>query len=342
MVAPVELLYSIGMKGMIQGETTLTRHEELNGTTYDDILFQRVIVKEMGELLPAKLLAECDLSHAESVLEIGSGAGEWLRAVAHEYPHLHCIGIDQDAGLVKTANVLAPRDHLTQVAFFAKELDEMLPTLLPHGSFDLVHLSVLGRYILTANYPSLAQACAALCRPGGMMCWTEAELPITNSPACERLISLICEAMQKTGQSFISERMRQIAALFASHARMVAKGQTIYTRRHLGITMMLGGWLRDAGCGALLETHQYTLMGRDTHEIHQAAYVIEVSARQPAYEAFVRQILHYNQRIKPLLLRTEVIAEAEYSALCDQLEEELAHQDFCGLLPIVRAWAPHL
>jgi predicted TPR repeat methyltransferase len=117
MVAPVELLYSTGTKGMVQGETPLMCHEGLTDTFYDDILFQRVIVEEMGELLPAQLLSECDLSKAESILEIGSGAGEWLRAVAHVYPHLHCIGIDQDARMVKAANVLAQRDHLAQVAF---------------------------------------------------------------------------------------------------------------------------------------------------------------------------------------------------------------------------------
>jgi ubiquinone/menaquinone biosynthesis C-methylase UbiE len=330
------------MKGMIQGETSLMRHEELNDTTYDDILFQRVIVEERGELLPAKLLSACDLSHAESILEIGSGAGEWLRAVAHSYPHLQCIGIEQDACMVKVANTLAQRDHLGQVAFNAQELDEMLSTLFQQGSFDLVHLSMLGRYILMANYPALAQACVALCRPGGMVCWTEAELPITNSPACERLFLLICKAVQRTGQSFVSEHMWQVAALFASHSGMGATGQSTYTQRHLGITMMLRSWLHDAGCGALLETHQHTLRGRDTHEIHQAAYVVEVSAGQPAYEAFVRQALRRSQRVKPLLLRTEVIAEAEYTTLCSQLEEELAHQDFCRLLQLLRAWASRL
>src|SRR6266567_2593218 len=150
MVAPVDLLYSTGMKGMIQGETPLMCHEELNGTSYDDILFQRIIVEEMGELLPAKLLVAYDLSHAESILEIGSVAGEWLRAVAHMYPHLHCIGIEQDACMVKVANVLAQRDHLGQVAFLAQELDEMLPTLFPQGSFDLVHLSLLRQALLCA------------------------------------------------------------------------------------------------------------------------------------------------------------------------------------------------
>lgn len=244
--------------------------------------------------------------------------------------------------MVKAANVLAQRDGLAQVAFLAQELDEMLPTLFPLGSFDLVHLSILGRYILTANYPALAQACAALCRPGGVICWTEAELPITNSPACELLTSMICEALQRAGQSFITERMWQVSTHFSSRSEMVATGHSTYTRHHLGITMMLGSWLRDAGCGALLETHTQNLRGRDTHVIHEAAYVIEVSARQPAYEAFVRRSLRYCQRVKPLLLRTEVIGETEHDALCDQLVEELERQDFCGMFPIVQAWAPRL
>jgi ubiquinone/menaquinone biosynthesis C-methylase UbiE len=330
------------MKGMVQGETPLMRNEELTDTSYDDILFQRVIVEEMGELLPAKLLAECDLPHAESILEIGSGAGEWLRAVAHRYPHLHCIGVDQDARMVKAANVLAQRDDLAQVAFLAHELDEMLPTLFPQGSFDLVHLSVLGRYILTANYPALAQACAALCRPGGVICWTEAELPITNSPACEQLTSLVCEALQRAGQGFITERMWEVAALFSPHSGMAETEHSTYTRRHLGITMMLGGWLRDAGCGAIPEMTTSSLWSGDSHMIHEAASVIEVSMGQPAHEAFVRQAIRFSQRVKPLLLRTEVIGEVEHAALCTQLEEELTNQDFCGLFQHLRAWALRL
>jgi tRNA G46 methylase TrmB len=153
---------------MREGEIPLMCHEGLTDTTYHDIHFQHIVLEEMGELLPAQLLSVCDLSRAESILEIGSGVGAWLRAVAQRHPHLKCVGIDQDSGMMKAANVLAQRDHLTQVVFLVQELDDMLPTLLSQGNFDLVHLSMLGRYILTANYPALAQACAALCRPGGM------------------------------------------------------------------------------------------------------------------------------------------------------------------------------
>jgi hypothetical protein len=218
----------------------------------------------------------------------------------------------------------------------------MLPTIFPQGSFDLIHLSMLGRYVLVANYPALTNACAALCRPGGMLCWTEAELPITNSPTCELLTSLLCEALQRAGQSFITERMWHVAALFSPHSEIAETERSAYTRRHLGITMMLGVWLRDAGCGAIPERSTSCLWGRDSHVIHETASVIEVSAGQPAHEAFVRQAMHFSQRVKPLLLCTEVIGEVKLAVLCKQLEEELTNRDFCGLFSLLRAWAPRL
>ncbi len=290
----------------------------------------------MGELLPAKLLAECDLSHARSVLEIGSGTGEWLRAVARQYPDLQCIGIDQDETQVKAANALAHRDGLAQVAFLAHEINDLPPTLFPEASFDLVHLSFLGRYILTADYSALAQMCATLCRPGGMVCWTEAELPITTSAAFERLTSLVCEALQRAGQSFIPESMWEWAELFAAHSGKPGVDRSSYKRRHLGITSMLGRWLRDAGCGGQRERPLYSIWG--IHE--RVIYAIEVSAEQPANAGFVGQARRFAGQVKPLLLRTGVIEEREHAALCDQIETELTNQDFCGLSFLLRAWAP--
>lgn len=316
--------------------------EELTSDTYDDIRFQRIILEEMGELLPAKLLAECGLSRARSVLEIGCGTGEWLRAVARQYPDLQCIGIDQNELQVKAANALAYRDGLAQVAFLAHAINDLPPTLFPEASFDLVHLSFLSRYILTAGYPSLARMCAALCRPGGMVCWTEAELPITNSAAFERLTGLVCEALQRAGQSFIPESMWEWAELFAARSGKPGVDRSSYKRRHLGITPMLGRWLRDAGCGGQRERPLYSIWGIDERVIHQTAYAIEVSAGQPANVGFVGQARRFAGQVKSFLLRTEVIEEREYAALCDQINIELATKEFCGLSFLLRAWAPRL
>lgn len=316
---------------------------ELTSNVYDDIHFQRIIVAEMGELLPAELLAECDLSRTRSVLEIGCGAGEWLRALVRQYPDLQqCIGIEQDEHLVQAANALAYRDGLAQVAVLAVDMQHIPPTLFPQASFDLVHLSLLGRYILAVDYPALAQTCATLCRPGGMLCWTEAELPITTSAAFERLTALICEALQRAGQSFIPASMSRWdrAELFATRSGKTVDERSAYKRRHLGITPMLGRWLRDAGCGAERETPMYSLWGIDERVIHETAYAIEVSVGQPAHAGFVCQARRFAQQVKPFLLRTGVIEEREHATLCDQLEIELTSQQFCGLVFLLRAWAP--
>ena len=315
-------------------------HEELTSNADDDMRFQRIIVEEMGELLPGKLLAECDLTHARSLLEIGSGASAWLRAAARLYPDLQCIGIDQDELQVKAANALAQRDQLAQVAFLTTDMNDVSPALFSPGTFDLVHLGLLGRYILTVNYSALAQTCAALCRPGGIMCWTEAELPLTTSPACEHLTSLVCEALQRAGKSFIPESTWELAEHFLARSGIPVIERSSYKRRHLGITPMLGRWLRDAGCGGQRETPTSSLWRMDDRVIHETAYAIEVSVGQPAHEGFVRQARHFAQHVKPFLLRTEVIEGREHAALCDQLATELTNQDFCGLSFLLRAWAP--
>lgn len=308
----------------------------------EDLAFERVLLEEMGELLPTPLLEECNLSGARSVLQVGSGSGEWLRSMALRYLDLRCVGIEQDESLVKVANALSYRDGLPHAAFLNVDLNDITPALFPETSFDLLHLSFLGRYILTADYPALAQACAALCRPSGIVCWTEAELPTTTSGAFERLTGLVCEALQRAGQSFIPESMWEWADLVAPYSGQAGVDRSSYQRRHLGITPMLGRWLREAGCGAQREKPLYSIWGIDERVIHEAVYAIEVSAGQPAHEGFVAQARRFARQVKPFLLRTGVIEDQEHAALCDRLDSELSSQEFCGLAFLLRAWAPRL
>ena len=308
----------------------------------EDLAFQHVLMEEMGELLPVSLLEECDLSRARSILEIGCGGAEWLRAVARGHPDLQCIGIEQDEALVKAANALAYRDGLPHAAFLAVDLSDITPALFLEMGFDLVQLSFLGRPILTADYPRLAQVSTALCRPGGVVCWTEAELPVTTSAAFERLTTLVCEALQRAGQSFIPESMWEGAELVAAYTGKAEVDRSSYQRRHLGITAMLGGWLRDAGCGTRRARPIYSIWGIDERVIHEAVYAIDVSAGQSAHIGFVAQARRFAHKVKPFLLRTGVTEEPEHTALCDQLETELTSQEFCGQSFLLRARAPRL
>jgi hypothetical protein len=133
--------------------------------------------------------------------------------------------------------------------------------------------------------------------------------------------------------------MWEWAAYFAPRSGKTGLDRSTYQRRHLGITPMLGRWLRDAGCGAQPAT-PYTYRTMDTRVIHETAYAIDLSAGQPVYKEFVRQAMRFAHQTKPFLLRTGVIEEMEHAAVCNQLEGELASPEFCGLSYLLRAWAP--
>lgn len=215
---------------------------------------------------------------------------------------------------MKAANALAYRDGLPQVGF-------------------------LGRSILSADYPRPAQTCAALCRPGGTVCWMEAELPVTTSAAFARLTALICEALQRAGQSFISESMWELAELVADHAGKPGVDRSSALRRQLGITPLVGHWLREAGCcGALRGQSVFSPWVSGERVIHQRAYTIDVSADQLPYEGFLGQVGDLTQRVKPFLLQHGVIGEQEYITLCGRLREELVSHRFCGQSFLLRVW----
>ncbi len=134
--------------------------------------------------------------------------------------------------------------------------------------------------------------------------------------------------------------MWEWAELVAARSGKTGVERSAYRRHSLGITPMLGRWLRDAGCGGQRETPLYSIWGIDERVVHQTAYAIEVSAGQPANARFVGQARRFAQQVKPFLLRTGVIEEREHVALCDQLATELTNQEFCGLSFLLRVWAP--
>lgn len=315
--------------------------ETQTGSRYDEVLFQEMVLGEMGELLPVELIDACDLENARSVLEIGCGAGEWLRSVARVYPRLQCIGIDPDEAMVNMANALVRQDGLAQVGCFASDLNSIDPELFPLEKFDLVHVSFVGRFIMRVDYAGLARTCAGLCRPGGFVCWTEAELPVTNSPAFERLVGLLCEALEQAGQSFIPESMWELSALLAKGYGTMGVERSGFKRRHLGITPMLGFWLREAGCGRIVASSDNVRQLLSKYPaLPQKPYAVAVSRGSMAYKGFVPVVARLLREARRFLLRMEVIEEGEYDELCAQVERELASDDFCGLAFVLRVWGP--
>lgn len=313
--------------------------EMQTGSHYSEVVFQEIIIGEMGELLPADLIDACELENARAVREIGSGAGEWLRGIAREYPHLQCVGVDQDKGMVMMANAQAEQDGLTQMKCFAADINEIEPELFPLVKFDLVHLSFLSRYMLTVDYARLARICASLCRPGGFICWTEAELPITNSPTFERLVALLCEALEKSGRRFFPESMLELSGLLAQDGSKRRTGKSEYKRHHLGITPMIGLWLREAGCGRVNPSSESARrLFRDCIAIPPNPCAIRLSNGSIAYKSFMQVMPILLRQVKRILLSRGVIGYGEFDELCIKLEKELTCEDFYGLSFVARLW----
>jgi ubiquinone/menaquinone biosynthesis C-methylase UbiE len=103
-------------------------------------------------------------------------------------------------------------------------MDALQPLAFPDDSFDLVHARFLCGCMPTTAWPALLKECVRVTRPGGIIYLTEAENGISTSPACEQIGALCARAMQVAGHSYSPDG------------------------RHLGVTPLLGHFLRQAGC----------------------------------------------------------------------------------------------
>lgn len=269
-----------------------------------------------GEEEMAVLLSEpFDLTEAQHVLGVGCRAGGWLLSLAKKYPHVQFIAIDENEELVDAACTQAARDHVQNAAFLVRDLRHLNESSFFHTTFDVIYATFLAEHLLTIDYAALASSLFTLCRSGGRLCWLEGELPITNSAAFEALTARLCQALQAKGQSFISADLQEIATIFAQWLRDEGHNVASVERRTLGMTPLLGYWLRKAGFQSISHT----------------PYAIEVSTGTNPDAAFLRQVSVLMYCVKPLLLNTGVMNESAFDDLCSQVQTELQGETFCGI-----------
>src|SRR5579859_3348421 len=223
----------------------------------------------LGGPLPA---GSVDFASVSTVLDVFCGTGGWVFDLACTYPHLRITGLDLKAGAIASARRLAQEGGFANVEFHVQETccPPATEEDLPGAPFDLIHTAFLAPYLLRMDYLALLQTLWGLCRSGGLVCWTEMEFPLTNSPAFERLMSLTCEALTSVGQNSPSY---SIAAQFspARHTREAAT--LLHKRGYLGMIPLLGTRFQQAGY----------------QQVQQIATPIEVSFGTEANPCFTRQ-----------------------------------------------------
>jgi len=179
------------------------------------------LYRQLSELMGGMLPPFAVPAHGSHVLDIGWGMSESIYEMALKYPSSHITGIDKDESAVKQAQSLV--NGLSNVAVFVHDMYHFEDTVLLPASFGLIHLHFLAGEITLQQFPPSLRSLARICQPGGLLVWTEAELPITTSLACQHLCSLVLQGLQARGHVF-------------------SQGNS------LGLTARMGSMLSDAGC----------------------------------------------------------------------------------------------
>jgi ubiquinone/menaquinone biosynthesis C-methylase UbiE len=265
----------------------------------------------LGGPLPAGVV---DFASVSTVLDVFCGTGGWVFDLACAYPHLRITGLDLKADALASARRLAQEGGFTNVDFHVQEIccPPATEEDLPGAPFDLIHTAFLAPYLLRIDYPALLQTLWGLCRSGGLVCWTEMEFPLTNSPALERLMSLTCEALTSAGQNFPSN---SISAQFSPARHRRGAATLLHRRRYLGIIHLLGSWFQQAGY----------------QRVQQVPTAIDVSFGTEAHPCFTRQVEAFLLHIRPWLLTQKVITPEAFAQIARQVEAEVRQESFCGL-----------
>lgn len=253
----------------------------------------RLITRYMGGIFPERL----DLSNAHDVLDIGCGPGGWALDVAHARPQMHVVGIDISHTMVEYARAQASVQWLDNASF--QVIDATKPLAFPANSFDFVNARFIFAFMPTGAWQGLTQECMRITRPGGIIRLTEFDVyGVTNSPACEKFTAWGSRAFKVAGQSFSPDG------------------------RGVGMTPLLGRFLRDAGC----------------INIEQAAHVIDFSAGAEAYEAMRQNSMVVFKLMQPFLLKTRVATQEELDRVYEQMLVEMLSDDFCGVWFYLSVW----
>jgi SAM-dependent methyltransferase len=239
-----------------------------------------------------------DLSGYERILDLACGPGGWALGVGGADTGKQVMGIDSDPRMLRIAQeqaLVAGKDNspLPNVTFRLMPLTPPLP--LQDSAFDFIHARGLAAFLSRESWAGVLGDCLRLLRPGGRLSCTEAELPVTSSPAFERLSALIAEAYRR--------------------ARKNLSGGT----RTIGVSAALPRLLRLAG-----------FQGVEVHPVF-----LDFSADASLHAGVLQNVVVALRLIQPFLLDWGVTTTEEIEPLYQQALVELRAETFAGSLVLL-------
>jgi len=252
----------------------------------------QILTKGMKDLFPGAF----DLSHARSILDIGCGPGGWVLEVAREYPDIAVTGFDVSRQMIDYARAHAKARGLDNAHF--EVMNALKPLVFSDASFDMVNARTIVGFMNPDAWPRLLQEMTRVCRPGGIICLTEFELPLTNSPAFEQISELSVRAFQLAQRNYFQRT------------------------KYLGTTAMLGHLLRDAGCS----------------DIQIKAHAIDCSAQTEDHESVNQDFQIVYDLIQPFLIKMGVTTPEDIQWIYQNMLAELLSADFRGIWYYLSVW----
>ena len=273
-------------------ETTYIIDTESGAETARLMFQDNLLTQHLGGLFPVAIDTESEIR----VLDLACGPGGWVLNVAYDYPKAEVYGVDISTGFVRYAKAQALARRLDNAYFDVMNI--LKPLDFDANTFDVVNARLLYFLMPTHAWPDLLKECRRILRPGGLLCLTECETGISNGPFCEQLNRLLLQAMRKAGMIFSPDG------------------------RHVGITPMLSGLIRDAGF----------------EDVRKKAEAIDFSAGAPVHDAFCENIMVGAKLAQPFMLKMGATTQEELERIYQKCLEEMNGEAFRAIWYYLRAW----
>jgi ubiquinone/menaquinone biosynthesis C-methylase UbiE len=138
-----------------------------------------------------------EFSRFRTVLDLGCGPGGWALELAKTYPSLQITAIDTSSRVVEFARAQAESQQIHNVNFMQASAFNI--DIFPDNSFDFVSGRFMVGFMPHDYWPHIATECKRILRPGGVLCLTDTELPLTSSPICQQFYEAMTEALYRKG-----------------------------------------------------------------------------------------------------------------------------------------------
>jgi len=270
-----------------QQDTTYIINTE-SGTETARLIQQAREVNRVVGLFP---MGMDEIREDATLLDIGSGTGDWCLDVAFEMPRACVIGIDLSQTQVEYATARARTQLLDNISF---EVLDALTELQqwPAHSYDYVHLSLAVGWVPGKMWLPLLSELHRLLKPGGWFISVEGEWPYTTSSALNQLNKLLSQAMHHAGIGLAPDGYTQ------------------------GVVACLGNLLYKAGfTGTRVECHALDFSGYRPRE----------------FKIWLDDFVALYQLVRPFVFKHVPRSEEMIDFLYDEMLRQMWEPDFCGV-----------